>query len=149
MKKIQQGFTLIELMIVVAIIAILAAIALPAYSDYTKKAKVSEVVLAASALRTAVSEFAASNNDLPDASWTGFQDQKSKFVSGVTWDGTTITATAQGIASDIDTKDITLKASLNSATGVVDWVCDGTIEAKYRPGSCQGAAAGGGSTPTP
>ncbi len=52
MKRVQQGFTLIELMIVVAIIGILAAVALPAYQDYTKKAKVSEVVLAASSART-------------------------------------------------------------------------------------------------
>src|SRR3546814_3190808 len=57
MKNNQQGFTLIELMIVVAIIAILAAIALPAYSDYVKKAKVSEVILAASSARTAVAEY--------------------------------------------------------------------------------------------
>ena len=62
MKSMQKGFTLIELMIVVAIIGILAAVALPAYQDYTARAKVSEVVLAASTCRTAVSE----------ASQTGF-----------------------------------------------------------------------------
>ena len=56
MKRIQQGFTLIELMIVVAIIGILAAVALPAYQDYTKKAKVTELLLAASACRTTISE---------------------------------------------------------------------------------------------
>jgi len=138
MKK-QQGFTLIELMIVVAIIAILAAIALPAYSDYTKKAKVSEVVLAASALRTAVSEYAASNNELPDASWDGYQVQESKYVEEVSWDGSVITATAKGIASDVDGDTIVLSGTLNEDTGVVDWTCGGTIEPKYRPGSCQAA----------
>jgi type IV pilus assembly protein PilA len=57
MKKIQKGFTLIELMIVVAIIGILAAIAIPAYSDYTKRAKVTELVTAGSACKASVSEY--------------------------------------------------------------------------------------------
>lgn len=146
MKK-QQGFTLIELMIVVAIIAILAAIALPAYSDYTKKAKVSEVVLAASAVRTAVAEYAASNSELPDGSWDGYEVQDSKYVSGVKWDGNKISATATNIdESNIDGKDIELSASLNETNGTVGWVCGGTIPAKFRPGSCQ-APAGGGEDP--
>ena len=62
MKTIQKGFTLIELMIVVAIIGILAAVALPAYQDYTIRAKVSEIVLAASSLRTSVTEKAQTDN---------------------------------------------------------------------------------------
>jgi len=139
--KIQKGFTLIELMIVVAIIGILAAIALPAYSDYTKKAKVSEVMLAASATRTAVAEYAASNNVLPPANWVP-ESQTSKFVSGVTWNGTVITATARAISAvGVDGLTITLTPSLVAATSQVDWVCSGTILAKFRPGSCQGAVA--------
>lgn len=139
--KNQKGFTLIELMIVVAIIAILAAIALPAYSDYTKKSKVSEVVLAASAVRTAVAEYASSNNTLPPATWAGFQAQTSKYVKSVAYgDGGLITATAQGIGGDVDDKTITLKGSLNADNGTVDWACGGTIDPKYRPGSCQAVA---------
>lgn len=142
MKK-QQGFTLIELMIVVAIIAILAAIALPAYSDYMKKSKVSEVILAASSMRTAVSEYVASNNELPDADWdddTTFV--ATQYVSDVEWDGTKIVATATNIAADVNTKTIELTpSSANAANGVVsNWSCGGSIPAKYRPGSCSAAA---------
>ncbi|MCG6952423.1 MAG: pilin, partial [Betaproteobacteria bacterium] len=64
MKRIQQGFTLIELMIVVAIIGILAAVALPAYQDYTIRAKVSELILASSAVRTSVTEQAQNLNGM-------------------------------------------------------------------------------------
>ena len=135
MKK-QQGFTLIELMIVVAIIGILAAIALPAYSDYTKKAKVSEVMLAASSARTAVAEYAASNLALPGATWSP-ETQASKYVASVTWASPTITATAKGISADIDTQTITLTGTINATTGAVDWACGGSIPTKYRPGTCQ------------
>ncbi len=144
MKNVQKGFTLIELMIVVAIIAILAAIALPAYSDYTKKSKVSEVILAASAGRTAVAEYVASNNKMPPAAWAGYQSQTSKFVDKVEFARTSdtvgvITATAKGIGdATIDTKTITLTGTADTTTGQVDWVCAGDIDAKFRPGSCQG-----------
>jgi len=134
MKK-QQGFTLIELMIVVAIIAILAAIALPAYSDYTKKAKVSEVILAASSARTSVSEYAAGTGTLPAASWQP-ESSSSKYVTSVAWDGTKITATSQAIPGV--TGNITLTANYNSSNQQIDWVCGGSIDSKYRPGTCQG-----------
>jgi len=65
MKAVQKGFTLIELMIVVAIIGILAAVALPAYQDYTARAKMSEVILAGSACRTSITETVQSSSTLP------------------------------------------------------------------------------------
>ena len=150
--KNQKGFTLIELMIVVAIIAILAAIALPAYSNYTKKAKVSEVILAASSLRTDLSEYVASNNKLPDNKWQP-DFQETKYVKSLSWDGKSIIAEAQAIGDKaIDGKTITLTPDATKvANGVVpSWVCEGSIDTKFRPGSCQGAAStttsGGGTT---
>ncbi len=142
----QKGFTLIELMIVVAIIAILAAIALPAYSNYTKKAKVSEVILAASSVRTDISEYVATNNALPPNSWKP-DFQKTQYVSALDWNGTTITATAQNISTDIDAKTITLTpTSTNVANGVVpSWTCSGSIDTKFRPGSCQNKTVSAGS----
>ena len=71
MSKAQKGFTLIELMIVVAIIGILAAIALPAYQDYTKRARVSELIMAASNCRTAVTEVFQTGNSAPVANGFG------------------------------------------------------------------------------
>jgi type IV pilus assembly protein PilA len=132
----QKGFTLIELMIVVAIIGILAAVALPAYQDYTVRAKVSEVMLAAAGAKTAITEAAASLGALP-ASGTvsvAINSQVSKYVSSVAWT-TLITATAAGDAA-ITGSTITLTPTLTN--GQITWVCSGSILAKYRPASCQG-----------
>jgi type IV pilus assembly protein PilA len=130
----QKGFTLIELMIVVAIIGILAAVALPAYQDYTVRAKVSEVILAASSGKTAVSEAAAVFSGLPASGSVTINSQVSKYVSAVAWDGTVITATAAGDAA-ITGSTVTLTAAYSG--GQVTWTCSGTILAKYRPASCQ------------
>jgi len=138
MKRIQQGFTLIELMIVVAIIGILAAVALPAYRDYTIRAKVSEVMLASSGARTAVSEAAATVGALPTTAQVTIGGQSTKYVSAIAYDGAgVITATATG-DSAIAGSTITLTGAYNTTNGTVDWTCGGTILAKYRPSSCQG-----------
>ena len=135
MKRVQQGFTLIELMIVVAIIGILAAVALPAYQDYTVRAKVSEVLLAASSAKNTVSEQAQVGSALPAA--LDVQTQSSDYVSGVAYAAGVITATSKAIGPIAAGSTITLTGSFDSATGQVTWLCGGTIDAKYRPASCK------------
>src|SRR5437870_8150826 len=88
MKQVNKGFTLIELMIVVAIIGILAAVALPAYQDYTVRAKMSEVLLAASACRTSITEIYQSGGTPPAANTWGCEGGGSKYVGGITTDAT-------------------------------------------------------------
>ena len=132
MKNIQRGFTLIELMIVVAIIGILAAIALPAYQDYTTRAKVSEVMLAASAGKTQVAEFFQVNGALPAAASLALPTQSTTYVASVAQSAGVITATGQGGISGT----ITLTPT-DAGGGILNWACSGTIEAKFRPASCK------------
>ena len=135
MKRIQQGFTLIELMIVVAIIGILAAVALPAYKDYTVRAKVTEVILAASAGKVQVAEYFQVNGALPTAAQLSLNDQTTQYVSSLAQAGGVITATARGDA-EITGSTITLTPA-DAGNGNLNWTCAGTILAKYRPASCK------------
>ena len=137
MKRIQKGFTLIELMIVVAIIGILAAVALPAYQDYTVRAKVSELMLAASAGKNSVSEAAANEAGTTMPASADVENQASKYVASVTYAAGVITATAAtGIHTDVDGKTITLTGS-KAANGQVTWACAGSVPNKFRPSSCK------------
>ena len=135
MKRAQQGFTLIELMIVVAIIGILAAVALPAYQDYTVRAKVSEVLLAASSAKNTVAESAQNGGALPAS--LDVQTQSSTYVDSVAYASGVITATTKAFGPVSSGSNITLTGTFNSTTGQVTWACSGSIDAKYRPSSCK------------
>ncbi|MFB4202177.1 Fimbrial protein [wastewater metagenome] len=132
MKKTQQGFTLIELMIVVAIIGILAAIAIPAYQDYTRRAQASELISVAAPVKTAVSEFAVVNGYLPNAGSVNFSSVSTDLVSGVTWNGGSISVTGSGQLSSLT---ISMDPTLNS--GSVTWECNSSGSVEYAPSSCQ------------
>lgn len=137
MKRIQKGFTLIELMIVVAIIGILAAVALPAYQDYTIRAKVSELVLAASGFKTSIAEKAASDGALTSAGVGLTVTAGGKVTGGSVTDGGVITI-AGSSATVGTTVTIVLTPSI-STSGSVVWACTAGSSAqfKYVPAECR------------
>ena len=148
MKKIQKGFTLIELMIVVAIIGILAAVALPAYQDYTVRAKVTEGLSLAGAAKVAVAENAANGKPFgtgftPPAATANIASVAIDAAAGLITITTTavidggktliLTPTSAGAALAGDATASTIPAG-----GSIEWTCTaGTLAQKYRPAQCR------------
>ncbi len=141
MKRVQQGFTLIELMIVVAIIGILAAIALPAYQDYTARAQMSEAVNLAGGLKTQVADIHADSalanansntNGLPAAAAV-----TGKYVNDVDVLAGTITATmkAAGVQSSVVSATLVLTPTDNG--GSLSWVCTSSLTPNLVPAACR------------
>lgn len=134
MKKMQKGFTLIELMIVVAIIGILAAVALPAYQDYTIRAKVSELLLAASSARTSITE-AAQNLGTINSAGMGITIATGGKIAAATVTVNGVVA-INGNSAQLNNTDITVTLAPSWNGNTVLWSCE-VAPQKYGPSSCR------------
>lgn len=140
-RTMQQGFTLIELMIVVAIIGILAAVALPAYQDYTARAKITEVIGFMSAAKAGVAEAYASEGGLTgiDTAKAGVDTNvTSKYLKSLAVADGVITATVRGLKNDCDDKTLILTPTEATGTKNLDWkgsaedACKKYVPANFR-----------------
>ena len=137
-KSFQAGFTLIELMVVIAIVGILGAVALPAYQNYTIRAKVSEGLLAASACKVSVTEAVQSGStSIPNNLCSGSTQYVERVTSGGDASNATVTVALKGIDKNVDGKTIVYTGAIANAT-VTSWACTTTLEQKYVPSGCTG-----------
>ncbi|UYM30567.1 pilin [Neisseria gonorrhoeae] len=144
MNTLQKGFTLIELMIVIAIVGILAAVALPAYQDYTARAQVSEAILLAEGQKSAVTEYYLNNGEWPkdngDAGVASASEIKGKYVQKVEVNNGVVTATMASSNVNKEIKDKRLSLWAKRQDGSVKWFCGQPVKR---------AAAGTTTTPSP
>ena len=139
-KKMQQGFTLIELMIVVAIIGILAAIAIPAYQDYTIRAQVSEGLSLSGGAKTAVAEYFTNYGRFPSTNASAGLNATitGKYVSTVAVGASGLITATYGNAANSAIVGKTVILAPTDAGGSVAWSCNGgDVLGKYRPSSCR------------
>lgn len=161
MKAMQKGFTLIELMIVIAIIGILAAIAIPAYQDYIGRSQMAEALSLASGQKGAVAEYYSSNSECPDNNKSNYQnggialpaeiagkyvekvevkedktvDVKAGNVTKKSTCGIIATMRGTGVAEGVKTKTLTL--GMAPTSGAFQWGCTSTADNKFLPATCQ------------
>ncbi|HGG8069812.1 TPA: pilin [Neisseria meningitidis] len=146
MKAIQKGFTLIELMIVIAIVGILAAVALPAYQDYTARAQMSEALTLAEGQKSAVVEYYSDNGTFPNSNTSAgiaaSNEIKGKYVASVKVEGNasvaSITATMNSSNVNKDIKGETLVLVGKQNSGSFSWECKkGSVDEKFLPSTCR------------